>query len=248
MKGHTVRLSTFQCDRLAECDPIARLLYVALHCLADAEGRLDDRPAAIKAAVLPFDAVDAEGLLGQLASRCLIDRVGGSIVLRECKPGLFAAVKAKVDAGAARFERDARLDQAKQVVEHYQAAVAPDHDRSRGVKNVLALLNGGADPIALKNAADRYAEACRAKGTEPKYRRAVGNFYGVAMTYQEYAAAPAASAGGFSNGQGSGTGKRFSGAAQRIDGAQDHGAGSTDGRGEGSRGEASRRPRHGATV
>ena len=58
----------FTNDELAECTPIARLLFAGLWTIADKEGRLDDRPKKIKALVLPFDNVDCDDCL-KAASR-----------------------------------------------------------------------------------------------------------------------------------------------------------------------------------
>jgi len=44
-----------------------RLLFIGLWGLADREGRLEDRPRAIKAQCLPYDAVDVDAGLGELA-------------------------------------------------------------------------------------------------------------------------------------------------------------------------------------
>jgi len=77
-------------------------------------------------------------------------------------------------------------DVARAVVGHYQQAVAPEQGKARGAKNVLALLGKGFTPEQLRNAADGYAAFCREKGKEPRYRLAVGNFYGQAAAYEEY--------------------------------------------------------------
>ena len=61
-------------DQLAELEPLARLLFAGLWCVADREGRLGDRPARIKAGVLPYDECDVNELLGDLAPRGFIRR------------------------------------------------------------------------------------------------------------------------------------------------------------------------------
>jgi hypothetical protein len=57
----------FTDDELAECQPLARLLFAGLWCVADPDGRLQDRPRKIKAEVLPYDECDVEELLTELA-------------------------------------------------------------------------------------------------------------------------------------------------------------------------------------
>jgi hypothetical protein len=75
---------------------------------------------------------------------------------------------------------------AQRVVDHYQAVVKPDQTKDRGVQNVTTLLNRGLTEEQLKTAADGYADFCRRKGREARYRTAVGNFYGKAAGYKEY--------------------------------------------------------------
>jgi len=70
-------------DELAQCSRDARLLFPGLWILADRAGRLEYRPAKIKAQVFPYDddidAAKTRELLEQLASRrfILIYEVGG---------------------------------------------------------------------------------------------------------------------------------------------------------------------------
>ena len=59
----------FSNDVLAECEPLARLLFAGLWTIVDRNGRTIYRPARIKAQVLPYDACDIEALMRQLADR-----------------------------------------------------------------------------------------------------------------------------------------------------------------------------------
>ena len=61
-------------EELAKLDPLVRILFQGLWCIADREGRLEDRPPRIKAAVLPYDELDTDKALTQLASRGFITR------------------------------------------------------------------------------------------------------------------------------------------------------------------------------
>jgi hypothetical protein len=61
-------------EKLAECDPLARLLYAALWCVADKKGRLEDRPKLVGVQSLPYDHADVDALLGQLAAAGFIRR------------------------------------------------------------------------------------------------------------------------------------------------------------------------------
>lgn len=79
-RARNIKPGFFLNDALAECDPLARLLFAGLWCIADREGRLEDRPKRIKAETLPHDNCDADALLEQLAAAGFILRyqVGGA--------------------------------------------------------------------------------------------------------------------------------------------------------------------------
>lgn len=73
-RARNIKPGFFANEMLAECDPLARLLFAGLWCLADREGRLEDRPKRIRAEVLPYDACDPEELLTQLEKHGFILR------------------------------------------------------------------------------------------------------------------------------------------------------------------------------
>ncbi len=79
-RSRNIKPGFFLNDQLAECDPLARLLFAGLWCIADREGRLEDRPKRIKIEVLPYDNCDVDELLNQLAKQGFILRyeVGGN--------------------------------------------------------------------------------------------------------------------------------------------------------------------------
>ena len=64
----------FKNDLLAECQPLARLLFSGLWCMADAEGRLEYRPLRVKAEVLPYDECDVDQLVDELEQRGFVRR------------------------------------------------------------------------------------------------------------------------------------------------------------------------------
>ena len=70
----------FEDDRLASLPPLTRLLYIGMWTLADREGRLADRPKAIKAGALPYDRFDVNKALIKLENAGYIQRyeVAGS--------------------------------------------------------------------------------------------------------------------------------------------------------------------------
>jgi len=54
-------------EELAKCSPYARILFPALWCIADREGRLENSPNKIKLFTLPFDDVDIMPLIQELS-------------------------------------------------------------------------------------------------------------------------------------------------------------------------------------
>ena len=58
----------FKNEDLADLPPLVRLLFAGLWCLADRDGRLEDRPRRLKAEILPFDDGDPDQMLDALAN------------------------------------------------------------------------------------------------------------------------------------------------------------------------------------
>lgn len=70
-RARIIKPGFFKNETLGSLPPLARLLFEGLWCLADREGRLEDRPAKIKAEILPYENLTPEefdGLLSLLAS------------------------------------------------------------------------------------------------------------------------------------------------------------------------------------
>lgn len=82
----TLKPSFFKNEDLAALPPLTRLLFEGLWCLADREGRLEDRPARIKAEVLPYDKGNADQMLQDLHDSGFIQRysVDGSKYILVC--------------------------------------------------------------------------------------------------------------------------------------------------------------------
>jgi hypothetical protein len=74
MRARNLKPGFFKNEELAEIEPLGRILFEGLWCMADREGRLEDRPKRIKAEVLPYDNCDVNGLLESLAKRGFILR------------------------------------------------------------------------------------------------------------------------------------------------------------------------------
>ena len=69
MRARNIKPGFFKNDLLAECDPLARILFEGLWCMADREGRLEYRPKKIKVEVLPYDNCNIDKLIGQLSAK-----------------------------------------------------------------------------------------------------------------------------------------------------------------------------------
>ena len=74
MRSRNIKPSFFSNEQLAEVSPEARLLFIGLWCMADREGRLEDRPKRIKMSIFPADSYNCEPFLAELADQRLIVR------------------------------------------------------------------------------------------------------------------------------------------------------------------------------
>lgn len=70
----TIKPGFFANEVLCEVEPLGRILFAGLWGQADREGRLEDRPKRLKAAILPYDDADADDLLVTLSDRGFIQR------------------------------------------------------------------------------------------------------------------------------------------------------------------------------
>jgi len=79
-RARNIKPGFFKNDELAQCAHGARLLFVGLWCLADREGRLEDRPLRIKGELFPYDNCDVDAWLLELSAHHFITRyeVGGT--------------------------------------------------------------------------------------------------------------------------------------------------------------------------
>ena len=72
MRTRYIKPSFYKNDILAELGPHAQLLFTGLWCLADKDGRLEDRPKKIKAEIFPYYPVQIEQLLEKLSQNGFI--------------------------------------------------------------------------------------------------------------------------------------------------------------------------------
>ena len=74
MRARNIKPGFFKNEALGEIEPLGRILFAGLWCMADREGRLEDRPKRIKAEVLPYESTSAEKLLKALKESGFIIR------------------------------------------------------------------------------------------------------------------------------------------------------------------------------
>jgi hypothetical protein len=73
-RARNIKPGFFKNYELADLGPLAQLLFAGLWCLADKEGRLEDKPRLIKAEVFPYYDVDVNGELTKLARLGFVKR------------------------------------------------------------------------------------------------------------------------------------------------------------------------------
>ena len=75
----TIKPEFFTSEDIVELDPLARLLYIALWCEADKEGRLSWKPRTFKMRYLPADDCDIDATANALVTRGLIVLYGDGL-------------------------------------------------------------------------------------------------------------------------------------------------------------------------
>ena len=72
MRSRNIKPDFFKNEVLAECDPLARILFIGLWCMADRDGFIEYRPKKIGADLLPYDSRNVEKFLDQLSTHGFI--------------------------------------------------------------------------------------------------------------------------------------------------------------------------------
>lgn len=74
-RARNIKPSLFKNEILGEADPLITILFTGLWCLADREGRMEDRPKRIKVEVFPYrDGINVDEMLGWLEDNSFIHR------------------------------------------------------------------------------------------------------------------------------------------------------------------------------
>lgn len=74
MRIRTIKPEFFRHEQLALLSHKTRLLFIGLWCIADKEGRLEDRPQRIRIEIFPYETESIEGELQELCSSGFIAR------------------------------------------------------------------------------------------------------------------------------------------------------------------------------
>lgn len=80
MRTRSIKPGFFDNETLGSADPLVQLLFAGLWCVADHDGRMEDRPARLKSKIFPYRNCDMEKLLGKLAE--LRDSDGMPLIIR----------------------------------------------------------------------------------------------------------------------------------------------------------------------
>jgi hypothetical protein len=73
-RARNIKPGLYKNEDLAACSMTARYLFPGLWMLADREGRMEDRPKRIQCELLPYDNIDVDPLLDELANFNFIQR------------------------------------------------------------------------------------------------------------------------------------------------------------------------------
>lgn len=73
-RSRNIKPGYFKNPDLAECQPLARILFAGCWCWADRDGRLEWRPKLLKVEILPYDDCDVDELVAELVGRGFVRR------------------------------------------------------------------------------------------------------------------------------------------------------------------------------
>lgn len=77
----TIKPEFFTSEDIVSLSPLARLLYIALWCEADKEGRLTWKPLTFKLRYLPGDAIDINELCAEIVTQGLVVLYGNGLAV-----------------------------------------------------------------------------------------------------------------------------------------------------------------------
>ena len=176
----TIKPEFFTSEDIVELDPLARLLYIALWCEADKEGRFSWKPKTFKMRYFPGDECNIDALCDALVTRGLVCLYGDSFAYvpsfkdhqhinpREKDsviPGPDEYIDARVSDASVTVKaragrKEGREGKEKVVASKRETPISDDFAISETVRS-WAEANGHSDLDAhLAN----FIDSCRAKG------------------------------------------------------------------------------------
>ena len=102
-RARNIKPGFFKNFDLADCGPMAQLLFAGLWTLADKEGRLKDQPRFIKAEIFPYYPADVNGELTKL------ERLGFIRRYREMEHAVIEVLQFKEHQSPHHTEKDSKL-------------------------------------------------------------------------------------------------------------------------------------------
>ena len=108
-RARNIKPGFFKNEYLAQCDALARLLFVGLWTLSDREGRLEWRPLRVKAELFPYENCDVEKLAKQLQNFGFLEVYEADDGVTYCEITAFTSTKTRTQARKAKTTRPQQL-------------------------------------------------------------------------------------------------------------------------------------------
>ena len=108
-RARNIKPGFFKNEYLAQCDPLARLLFVGLWTLSDREGRLEWRPLRVKAELFPYETCDVDKLANQLQKFGFLEVYEAEDGVTYCKITALIKHQTRTQARKARTTRPQQL-------------------------------------------------------------------------------------------------------------------------------------------
>lgn len=151
-RTRNIKPGFFKSEELADCDPLARILFAGLWTQADRDGILEDRPRRIKSECLPYDECDIEEMLAQLAGKGFIVRY--EVDGRKC----ISIPTFRAHQNPHRDEKPSALPKAPYLHGANTVQAPCEHGSSTALTRVPSTLNQSPETLNLKPA--QVAGAC----------------------------------------------------------------------------------------
>ena len=153
----TIKPEFFTSEDIVELEPLARLLYIALWCEADKEGRFSWKPKTFKMRYLPADETNIDALCDALLTRGLVCLYGENLAFI---PSFTQHQHASVTVDTHAGRKEGREGKGKVDASRRETPIPEDFSVSERVK-AWAELNGYDQ---LETHLANFVDSCRAKG------------------------------------------------------------------------------------